>query len=423
MTTNCSFLRLFTSIVAVTLIASIGHADNWPRFRGPNGQGISAEKDFPAVWQDDDIAWTIDLKGTGRSSPVVWGNLVFSTFAEGGKFSLQAANVADGSTVWQRDYDVTPLKLNKLNSVAYCTPAVDENGVVFIVAEVGHTWVIALDLKGRDQWKKDFGPAHFKHGPGTSPMIYKGMVVFTHEQEENEKDLNSCWLALDRSNGDARWRLERKNTGHGSNAVPCVVRGKGGDEALVFTSRAHGIALVDPEKGEVIWEDNSALDIARAVASPVIAGDKIVATCGVGGSGKKLAVARVNSADMSKSTLSYTLVKKTFIPNVSTSVADDNRLFMFHDNGLVTCMDISSGEVIWSHKGGGSGGFYCSPLLVGDKLFCVTRKGQMVVLRAGGQYEQLAVRDLGEQSSASLAMANGRMFIRTDSRLTCIAPK
>ena len=124
--------RFLAALVLAGLMGTLSvHAENWPRFRGPNGQGINDEADFPAQWSEQHRAWTVELGGTGHSSPVVWGDRVFVTSAQPDtpQVSLLAIQVATGKTLWRKQYAVRPFQMNRLNSLATSTPAVDADHV------------------------------------------------------------------------------------------------------------------------------------------------------------------------------------------------------------------------------------------------------------------------------------------------------
>lgn len=431
------FRLLFPAAVVIGLLASTAVAENWPRFRGPNGQGISGEKGIPVEWSENDLSWKIELAGTGHSSPVVWDDKVFITFADTDedekttKCTLMAVRASDGGVLWQKDYTVEPAEMNPLNSSAASTPAVDADGVYAIWFEANRTVVTAVDHQGEEKWTKEFAPARIGHGPGTSPIVHEDTVVFTLEQEEEEDEeddeenderdesneiLPSYWYALDRRSGEIRWQLERPNGAQGSSSTPCVYSSQNGRELLAFSSSGHGITVVDLESGGVVWEEESVFP-TRVVSSPVLAGDVIVGTCGRGGSGVQLAAVRPSAEGASQARVLYTL-KEKFVPNVPTPVALDKWLFLFHDGGLVTCLESETGNVLWSEKPGGR--FFGSPVLIEDRLYCINMKGQVVVLRAADKYERLAVNDLGEASQSTPAIADGRMILRTISHLYCI---
>lgn len=407
--------------MAVCVSQSAAIAENWSRFRGPNGQGRSAEKGIPAAWTENDLAWKIELGGEGHSSPVVWEDKVFVTFAneDTGDRTLMAVRASDGETMWKKGFTMEPPSLNKLNHPAAGTPAVDADTVYTIWYGADRTVVVAVDHEGGPKWKKEFAPVHSRHGGGTSPVVFDDMVVFTLEQEENEKGLESCWYALDRRDGSVRWRLERENSGSISSSTPCVYRAENGEDMLIFTSLANGITAVDPDSGTVVWSAAESLPV-RVNNSPVLAGDLIIGACGRGGSGIQLTALRPPSGGSSDPEIVYSIREK-FIPNVSTSIYVGGRLFMFHDKGDVTCLDSETGSVVWTGDPGGK--FFGSPILVEDRIYCINMDGQVVVIRAADKYDMLAVNDLGEASQTTPAVANGRMILRTLSHLYCVAAR
>jgi outer membrane protein assembly factor BamB len=195
------------------------------------------------------------------------------------------------------------------------------------------------------------------------------------------------------------------------------LRSGSGENALIFTSRDHGFTAVDPDKGTVIWELPGAMP-ARVVSSPVLAGDMIIGTCGQGGGGVQLTVVSVSEDPASKPKIVHA-VREKYVPYVPTSIVAKNQVFLFHDQGTVSCVDLKTGAVLWSEKPVGP--FYGSPVLVEDRLYCIDRKGQVVVLRASDTYELLAINALGEPSQSTPAIADGRMILRTESHLFCIA--
>jgi outer membrane protein assembly factor BamB len=393
-------------------------AGNWPRFRGPNGQGISNEADFPAKWSDRDMAWNIQLNGTGHSSPVVWDDLVFVTTAlpDTAQVALLAIQVSDGKTLWSKQHTLRPLKMNRLNSYAASTPAVDADHVYAVWYGAGQTLVTALDHSGRELWTRDFGRTALTHGASASPIVYQGRMIFAHEQPENDQGLQGYWYALDCKTGQIRWRVKRANSAKVSYSTPCIYRSHTGQDQLIFNGNAYGLCAVEPLTGHLLWDKKSILP-ARVVGSPVLAGGLIVSTCGSGGSGKQMTVIRPAGAESAEAQTAYTLTGRV-VPYVPTPLARGKWLFAVHDGGQISCLESVTGKTLWREKPGGR--FYSSPVCASDKLYCVDMTGKVIVLDASDQYELLAVNDLREPSYATPAIAHGRLFVRTLSQLICI---
>jgi len=410
-------------LVFLVCAGSLAGAREWTRFRGPNGQGISGASALPVKWSEGDYAWKIKLAGAGHSSPVVWADKVFVTSGDSkaGRGFVQAFAVADGKELWKREYALGNFKtLNSLNSYATGTPCVDADGIYIFWQAEDESFLVALNHDGREIWRKTLAGVYTRHGPGKSAIVVGDLVVFGHEQRTNEKGLKGAWFAVDRKTGRTRWTIERTNTNNVSYSTPCLYPTDGAASKLIFTSYAHGITAVEPLSGKIVWEAESAFP-RRVVSSPVIAGDRILGTCGQGGAGYHLiAVKPPSKGGSTRPEVAYT-VKGAAAAYVPTALAKDGLIFTFHDRGDVSCLDAATGEVLWSEKPGGR--FYGSPVWVAGVLYCINRQGQVVVLRASAEYELLAINELGEMSHATPAVAGGRMFLRTFSHLACLEGK
>jgi len=409
-------------LIAVTIIplllVSVTFAGQWPRFRGPNGQGISDAKTIPVKWAESDYNWKIELPGTGPSSPVVWDDKVFVTCADqkAPKGILVAVDATTGRILWKREYSLSSSKMNKLNSYATGTPALAADRVYVLWTTAKEMLLAALDHEGGEIWKKELGPTTSSHGPGVSPVVVDDLVVFAHEQKTSSDSIKSAWIAVDCKTGQIRWSADRQS-GVISYSTPCLYSPQGGPAQLIFTSQTHGITAVEPCTGNIIWEAESAF-IARVVSSPVIVGDLIVGTCGQGGGGKRIIAIKPPTSDSNSPKEAYSSEDRATTPYVSTSLYKDGLLFSFHDRGTICCRSAATGKLLWSEKP--AGGFYGSPVWVDGRLYCITREGDVVVLKAAPEYELLAVNSLGEKSDATPALADERIYLRTTFHLICL---
>lgn len=417
-------------VVSVFLLASVAPAasllrsktaggQQWTRFRGPNGQGISYAETIPIKWTQKDYNWKVKLPGGGHSSPVIWGDKVFLTSGDQktSRGMLLALRVSDGKVLWRKEYALTRYLMNSSNSYATATPAVDGDHVYTLWATANETILVALDHNGEEVWQSTFGGVNSQHGPGISPIVVNDVVVFTHEHERIVNDARSAWIAIDRKSGKRRWKLERQTRGKTSYSTPCVYSQGTDVPLLVFTSFAHGMTGVDPSSGAVVWEAKSVFT-SRIVSSPVIAGELLIGTCGDGSSGKRLIAVQPGRGGKSAEPTEVYKIENRLVPYVTTSLAKDGLLFTFHDRGDICCLRSATGEQLWSEKPAGP--FYGSPVWVNGKLYCITKKGEVVVIKADSTYELLAVNPLGEESYATPAVAGGKMYLRTYSHLISI---
>ena len=421
MNTTEQFLKVFLAAFII-LLASVSQGQEWTRYRGPNGQGISQAKTIPVKWTEKDYNWKVNLPGGGHSSPVVWGDKVFITSGDQKTDHgfLLALRVSDGEILWQKQYSLTPYRPNPRNSYATATPVVDADHVYALWPTPKETILVALDHNGGEIWQRTFGGVHCQHGAGGSPIVFDDIVVFTHEHEDSSKDVQSAWIAVDRKTGQTRWKLDRKTSPKTSYSTPCVYSPPTDEQQLIFTSLAHGMTGVDPGTGTVVWELNTAF-ISRVVSSPVIAGELLIGTCGDFSSGKRLIAIRPPATDKTAEPTEVYKIDDSTMPYVPTSLAQAGLLFTFHDRGYVSCLRSATGEQLWREKPANQ--FYGSPVWVNGKLYCITTNGDVVVIKAAPTYELLAVNPLGEKSHATPAVAGERMYLRTYSHLISIGPK
>src|SRR5213593_1077787 len=259
--------------IALSLCALRGAAQEWTRFRGPNGTGISHVKTIPSKIGDSDINWRVELPGSGHSSPVLWGERIFLTSTgdkSGGLFVL-CLNAKDGRLIWRQDFSLTPFARHQFNSFAASTPAVDAERVYVVWNEPEHFKLAALHHDGKVEWQRDFGSFVSQHGCGISPVVFGKKVIVGNEQDdqkfvkESTRSGKSFIVALDATNGKTLWETPRRSTVV-SYATPCVYEPKNGKPALIFGSQGHGIYALEPDTGKVLWDYEQAFD-KRTVSS------------------------------------------------------------------------------------------------------------------------------------------------------------
>jgi len=412
---------------------------NWPRFRGPNGAGVSHANTIPAKWGAGDYNWKIELPGVGHSSPAVWGNRLFVTCSDArtARRTILCLDPATGKTLWRRDYPSKPFRQHRDNSYAAASPAADAYGVVVTWSTPDAITLLALDNAGNEAWRRDLGPWVGNHGTGASPIIADGLVVLASDQEDPKAAPGmygrnpkipagkSCLVALDRRTGATRWRLDRR-TRLAAYSTPCLSTSLDGKPELILTSTAHGITGVDLATGRVNWEV-AGIFRDRCIASPVVAhpGDGkgpplVIGGYGQGSSGDLIVAVRPGlRAKGIEPKVLYRLGPP--VPLVPTPLVKGRRLFLWCDNGTVACHDAQTGKLLW--RGRVRGSFYGSPVWVDGRLYCIAKNGDVFVLRAGDKFELLARVPLGEASFATPAVAGGAMFLRTRTRLLSLGGK
>jgi len=417
-------MKTFQTTVAITIALTVcalrGGAQEWPRFRGPNGTGISHVKTIPSKINDSDIKWKVELPGTGHSSPVLWGERIFLTTTgdKSGGISVLCLSANNGRILWRRDYSLTPFARHQFNSFAASTPAVDGERVYVVWNEPEHFMLAALDHDGKPAWQRDFGPFVSQHGCGISPVVFGNKVILGNEQDdakfvkESPRSGISFVLAVDATTGKTLWQTPRRSAVV-AYATPCVYEPKNGKPTLIFSSQGHGIYAVDPDSGKVLWDYDQAFD-KRTVSSPIIVGDIILGSCGSGGGGSFVTAIKVGDARLDqKPELAYQMKKSA--PYVPTGIAAGGLVWLWSDGGIVTCLDAATGSIRYQERVGGN--YFGSPVWVDGRLFCVSTAGELVVLEASDRFNVLHRYPLNELCHSTPAVARGRMFIHTEKHL------
>ena len=409
---NSRFRFALALILSAGLLGHAG-AQEWTRFRGPNGSGLGAAANLPAEFGEKDFNWKIELPGGGNSSPVIWGQRVFVTCnpANTGKTVLLCLNAADGKILWQREHETNTFRKHADNSYASASPAVDAERVYFLtMAPEGSTLAAFDHADGREVWKKDLGPFVSQHGPGTSPIVQDGVVLVDFDPDEPQSFL----LAADAKTGAERWRWAHTGGEKHTSSTPCIFTPKQGGPQVVITTKKAGANGVDLLTGKPMWQLPDLLP-RRCVASPVVAGDLVFAQCGEGQA--ESSVFAVQPSPDGKSAQKVYEVVRTggYVP---TPIVVGQLLFLWKENGLVTCLRAANNEQVWSERV--QGPFYGSPIAVNGRLYSFTRRGELVVLNAGDKFQELARIPLGEGSYATPAVSGGRMYLRTFAHLTSV---
>ena len=398
---------------AVLVFHCSAKAPEWTRFRGPNGAGVAEAPGLPAQFSDKDFNWKIELPGSGHSSPVIANGRAFLTCvpANSAQRIALAVNTADGKIAWSRVYEGSAFRQHADNSYASMSPAVDAERVYIWWGSPEGSALLALDQKdGRELWKKELGAFNSQHGPGSSPIVFEDSVLLHFDQDQPKSFL----VSLDAKTGEERWRCEREGTAS-TSSTPCIHTAKDGTPEVILISRTVGMTAVDARTGKVTWEIPKLLP-KRCVASPIVTGDGlIIAQCGEGRA-ESFVYAVQPPSDGQPARKVYEVVRVGgYVPS---PIAVGKLLFLWKEDGLVTCLRAATNEQLWSERV--QGPFYGSPVSVNGRLYSMTRKGELVVLSAGEKFEQLARIPLGEGSHATPSVSGGRMYLRTFTHLISV---
>lgn len=417
------------SAALMASLALIGLPDpisgqEWTRFRGPNGTGFSSATTIPVEWTDADLSWKTELPGLGNSSPVVWGDRVFVLSADPDDATryVLCLSATTGRELWRQKFASSKHRLHVRSSYASSTPAVDEKHVYVAWSTPEKVTFKAFFHDGREAWDLDLGRWQSQHGFGTSPIVYRDMVILHNSQQANqlEKDEtpgDSFMMAFDRHTGRELWRtpLVSMNVCY---SVPFIYQPPGGGpDELICISTGNGMFSLDPNSGSQNWALNDGLFSMRTVSSPIEAAGLIFGGNGSGQySGNYIVAVRPGtSARLEYKLKNSSEFKAPYVPGL---IAMNDMVFCLYDRGFASCIDAATGKIHWTERTGAD--FSGSPVRVNDKIYCIDEAGVVWVLAASKTYQLLAKNPLGEPSRSTPAVSGGRMFLRTESHLTAV---
>lgn len=398
-------------------------AADWTMFRGPDLNGISQESSVPTEWSaDKDILWKAPLPQKGNGSPIVSQGKVFVTSAEdadGTKRSLYCFDEKTGEQLWVKTVDFgKKLPTHNTNPYGGTTPAADGERVAVWHASAG---LYCYDYQGQELWKKDLG--EFKHmwGYGTSPIIYKGKVIL-----HTGPGVKAFVAAFDGKTGELVWQTDEPQEGDGEHndekkymgswSTPVLVTVDGEDQIIV--PQPTRVVAYNPNDGKIVWfcEGIRHPKGDLAYSSAVIAGEICFVTGGY--HGPALAVRLGGSGDV---TATHRLWRNESQPqSIGSGVAVEDKVYRPNaEPGTIECIDVLSGKTLWQDRAGGSQ--WASLVMAGGLLYATNQNAQTTVFKPNPEsFESVATNRLGDGCNATPAIANGHIFIRTDSHLWCI---
>ncbi|MEP7363677.1 MAG: PQQ-binding-like beta-propeller repeat protein [Acidobacteriota bacterium] len=483
-------MRCGIFIISVLMLGAAGlvHAADWPMFRGVNGSGVSVSETVPVEFgPSKNVVWKTALP-FGHSSPVIVGDRIFLTGAEGGNVeaSGRPQKVVDkggklftfcldrvsGKILWRREAPRPRIEqYQDVNSPASPSAASDGKSVFIFLADFG---LLAYGLDGNELWRTPLGPFNNVNGHGSSPIVWKDLVVLVCDQ-----DAGSYIVALDKKTGKQRWRVERPEVTR-SYVTPAVYEPKAGPAELIVPG-AYQVTSYRADTGDKLWWVRGFSWQPKSL--PVIDGDMIYVHGWEGGGESEtptetpaweealklydksgdgkitpnevdekmqrsfylldldgkgylaprdwdfyrarraarntlLAIKHGGKGDVSQTGVVWRMQK--FLPNVPSPLLYEGVLYLVKDGGILSAIDPKTGAVLKQGRlTGAVDTYYASPVGVAGKVILVSQSGVATVVKAGADWEIEATNDMDEQVFATPAVIDGRMYLRTRGALYC----
>ena len=359
------------------------------------------------------------LDENGHGSPAVWGDLVFlNSAADKGKTrKVICIDARAGKVNWTRSYPSKTHKTHRFNSFASSTPALDAKKVYSVWGHSSELKVCAHSHAGKLLWEKDLGGVKGGHGFAVSPIVFEDLLIVPNDQEKG----GGSHYALDCSTGEIRWKVPRASK-RLTYSTPCIFTSPKGKPELIFTNWWLGFTSLEPNTGRKLWELSvfGRPHSERAISSPIVAGELVLGVCGFTTLDKHLVAIRPASASADGKAREVWRLEET-MPHIPSPLLSGNRLYLWADNGVITCVRPQTGEQVWKARVEGvKDTFFGSPVRAGSTIFCVSAFGKVVAIADGDEFRQLGVTDLNQVCRSTPALANGDLYLRTAERLICI---
>jgi len=384
-------------------------SSHWSRFRGPAGTGVSTAAKIPVEFGPSDVVWKTELPVTGHSSPVQWGDRIFLTGAKVVDESVQrhviCVDANTGKILWDQTAAVVPGEsLHKMNS--WATPSCVTDGER-VIAFFGAGGLHCFDNAGVKQWSKDLGTFPGGWGVGASPIILNQTVIQNCDAEGD-----SYLIALNKTTGEEIWRTPREAKPRGGWSTPIVIDVNGHQELIL--NGEFGVAAYNPKTGQPLWTCTGFN--GRGTPVPVWGHGLLYVVNGK--SGDVYAVRPGGRGDVTKSHMAWHTDRRGG-RDLPSPILVDNCLVAISMAGIATGYDAQSGEELWKERLGGN--YSGSPIAAGGHVYALAEDGNVLVIKAGKQFELVAKNDLGagtgEIFRSSPGVVDGALLIRSDRKL------
>jgi outer membrane protein assembly factor BamB len=404
----------------------------WPQWRGPLGSGEAPHAHPPVEWSETkNVRWKVEVPGKGKSTPVVWGDLVFVTSAVPSAKALEARRAPEAAPGGRAHPDVKPattayefvvlaygrkdgaLRWSRIVREERPHEGTHQDGTYAsgsaltdgkrVYAFFGSRGLYALDLQGRVLWEKDLGlqQTRMSFGEGSTPALYGETLVVPWDHEGAD-----FVAAFDAATGRERWRRERDEpTGW---ATPHVV--VHGGRAQVVVGGTNQVHAYDLETGEPVW--HAAGLTANVIPSPVSADGVVYAMSGFRGSAlRAIRLADARGDVTGPPALAWSYDKDTpYVP--SPLLVKGGLYFLKSNSGVLTVLDPATGAARYTERLEAVPNVYASPVAADGRVYVVGREGTTVVLADGPRLQVLATNRLDDAFDASPALVDRELYLR-----------
>ena len=380
---------------------------NWPSFRGPGATGVAHFTEVPAQWDIPSgagVKWKTPLELPGANSPVVWGNRVYLSGADDKTRESYCFDTETGELLWKKAVEglrgtpATPPKVT--DDTGHAAPTMAVHGeLVFAIFANGD--LACHTTEGEFIWGFNIGIPDNHYGHASSLLAF-GNLLYVQRDDSAKPQL----MAFDAATGETAWQTERTTI---SWASPLLAHTPLGAQ-LILNSESTVDAYA-PDTGNLLWS----LDClgGEVAPSPAFHEDTVFAA-------NEFAVATLIKLNGDAEAVEPEAVWEydRFLPEVASPVMDGERVYLATSAGQLVALDGASGEELWVKELSDS--FYSSPVLVGDRIFILGIEGKMFIVETSNEFNLLETLEVGEETYATPAFLDGRMYLRSTEHLYCL---
>ncbi len=384
---------------------------NWPRFRGPNGLGISFYTNIPTSWNGktgEGVLWKKEIPLPGENSPVLWGDRVFVTGADREKREVYCFNANSGDLFWRKSVDNISSdsdyrKLRESSVLTASTSATDGKRIFSIFANGD---IFCLDFDGNSIWSKCLGPIKNDFGHASSLLVYQDLLIVQLYQGFDDDGLSKI-VALRTNNGAVAWSA-KINLPY-SWATPIVIN-TGKREEIITCGNPWVIAYA-PLTGKELWRAEclgGEVTLSPVYSDGLVFVANAMALCA--------AIRPGGQGDVTDTNVVWAF--GDVVADICSPLATEDFLYLLESGGYLICYDAKTGKTIWEHDL--KNGFTASPSQVGDRIYLLAEDGVMTIINNGREFKEIAKCELGEKTQATPAFSDGAIYIRGENNLYCI---
>jgi len=397
-------------VLSLLAVAASGES-NWPRWRGPQQDGHSADANLPVKWNDSNVVWKTQLPGSGQSSPIIWGQRIFLTAAleRGRERVVFCVDRGTGKIQWQQTaWKGEPEKIHEMNGWASASCVTDGQ---IVIAFFGRGGLHAYTVEGKPLWSHDLGKFESPWGTAACPVLVDDLVV-----QNCDADADAYLIAFDKRTGKQVWRTKRRD--HRGWSTPIVIQA-GARRELVLNGH-EGVQAYDPATGRELWFCQSFNGRGEPTVTP--AGGLLCVVNGL--AGDIYSVRPGGDGDVTSTHMAWHTPRNGG-RDCPSPIIVGQFVIVCDRSGVATCYDVADGRIYW--KGRLSSETKGSPIVAGGLVYLLNEAGTTVVIKPGPKLEIVAENALSagkdEIFRASLTPSDGQFFARSTTVLYCIGKR